>query len=254
MSVTGASLATPRNPARSRRDGAGWQTCFDTERVAGARGRRQYPTPDSFHPGFQFRRVWSGSGKARSSGYHQGTWYRFLPAPQSSRTARFPRSGWKQTCPPVSHRLPIPPRPVPGPANGLRWTSGAIGYRPFLGVVIAPQGTHAGFRLFTPHVTQRPFALAACYHRRHCYYGLMRQSRLHPRISRDLRLYRRPYGCETFPALTIHPSDVAATPTPEGRLRACTQLLPQPRWPSSTLERLGTFTPTVALSTLLPEL
>ncbi len=68
------------------------------------------------------------------------------------------------------------------------------------------------------------------------------------------RLYRRPHGSETFPALTIRPSDVAATLTPEGRLRASTQLLPQPHWPSSLTHGLGAFIPTVALSTPFPEL
>jgi hypothetical protein len=40
-----------------------------------------------------------------------------------------------------------------------------------------------------------------------------------------------------------------ATRTPEGRSRAYAQLLPQPHWPLPMLPRLGTFTPTVALST-----
>jgi len=54
--------------------------------------------------------------------------------------------------------------------------------------------------------------------------------------------------------LTIHPLDVAATPAPEGRLRARAQLLPQPRWPSPLEDKLGALAPTVALSTPLPEL
>ena len=71
--------------------------------------------------------------------------------------AGFPRSGWKQTCPSIRHRFPWP---VPGSASGLRWPSRVIGYRPFLGVVIALPGTHAGFRLFTRHVY--PEGLRSC--------------------------------------------------------------------------------------------
>jgi len=52
----------------------------------------------------------------------------------------------------------------------------------------------------------------------------------------------------------MHPLGVAATPTPEGRSRACTHLLPRPHWPSSSVNRLGAFIPTVALSAPLPEL
>ncbi len=46
-------------------------------------------------------------------------------------------------------------------------------------------------------------------------------------------LYRRPYGHDTFPALITHPCPGAATHTPGDHLSACTQLLPQPHWPSS---------------------
>ena len=134
---------------------------------------------------------------------------------------------------------PSPSHSSPACTRASQWFAMAFGSNRlpalFYGVDLAPptQGTHARFRPLTPHVAQGPFTLPACYHRRHCYYDPMCQSRAHPRISRCRRLYRRPHERETFPALTIHPSDVAVTRTPESRLRACPQLLPQPRWPSS---------------------
>jgi len=57
------------------------------------------------------------------------------------------------------------------------------------------------------------------------------------------RVYRWPYAQETFPPLTLPSSDVAATPTLDGRLRPCARLLPHPCWSSSVPQRLGTSPP-----------
>jgi hypothetical protein len=92
-----------------------------------------------------------------------------------------------------------------------------------------------------PARSQRAFALVSCYRHRHRSYGLMRWALIHQWTSRVRRLYHRPHGWESFPALTTHPSEVAATRTPEGRLRASAQLLPQPHWPSSSKDGLGTL-------------
>ncbi len=102
--------------------------------------------------------------------------------------------------------------------------------------------------------SQRPFARTVCYHHRHCSYGLLRQCRAHQRTSRGNRLYRRPYGHDTFPALITHPCPGAATHTPGDHLSACTHLLPQVLWPSPALQRLGISGPTVVLSTPSQEL
>lgn len=124
--------------------------------------------------------------------------------------------------PSPSHFLPA----CSGPASGLRWPSGAIGYRPFLAAVIALRkaGTHAGVRPLAPHVAQGPFTRAVCYHRRHRYYNPMRQSLAYQQTSRGLRLYRPPRGQETFPALHLRPCDRAAAPTPESSPEASARL------------------------------
>jgi len=133
--------------------------------------------------------------------------------------------------------LPSSPWTIPKPATGLLPPT-VIG-----GAVVTDLQPLSAGRVSPPHpCSQGPFAPTACYCRPHCYYDPMRQSRDHQRTSR-LRLYRRPLGHETFPVLTIHPSDVAATPTPEGQRRASTHLLPPLHRPSSTLKGLGAFTP-----------
>jgi hypothetical protein len=123
-------------------------------------------------------------------------------------------------------------QPPPSHLGGLRWPSGAIGYRPFLGVVIALReaGTHAGFRLLTPHVAQGSFALMVCYRHRHCYYNPMRQSPAHPHISRLFAGYSAGLSDET-PSLRCI-SDLATVPPPLRR-RA-----PQRHLPDSSLEIL----------------
>lgn len=144
----------------------------------------------------------------------------FHPAPPSSRTAAFRRSGWKSRCSAIA--FPVRPGPNPGPQRGLR---------PPTAMKVQPRNPSLcvlAASLFTAPAPRGPLlrrcVIAAILAPTAPCASLVPTSELPA-----WRLYRWPRGQETFPALHLRPCDRAAALTPESSYEDFRPTLPRPQ-------------------------